>query len=58
MRRAYLSAVDLGRQHSIEPYDLLIHPGEVVGLAGLLGSGRTEAVRLLYGADRNDPAGP
>ena len=51
---AYLSAVDLGRRHSIEPYDLLIHPGEVVGLAGLLGSGRTEAVRLLYGADRND----
>src|SRR4051794_28778408 len=51
---AYLSAVELGRRHSIEPYDLLIHPGEVVGMAGLLGSGRTEAARLLYGADRSD----
>jgi len=51
---AYLSAQKLGRKGSIEPYDLDIHPGEVVGLAGLLGSGRTELVRLLYGADHSD----
>ena len=31
-----------------------MHPGEVVGLAGLLGSGRTETARLLFGADRAD----
>ena len=31
-----------------------IHPGEVVGLAGLLGSGRTEVARLLFGADHAD----
>jgi simple sugar transport system ATP-binding protein len=51
---AYVSAQALGRKGSIEPFDLDIHPGEVVGLAGLLGSGRTEMVRLLYGADHSD----
>ncbi|GAA1523980.1 simple sugar transport system ATP-binding protein [Agromyces terreus] len=47
-----LAAKGLGRQGSIEPTDLDIHTGEVVGFAGLLGSGRTELARLLYGADR------
>jgi len=47
-----LSARALGRRNAIEPFDLDIHPGEVVGLAGLLGSGRTEAARLLFGLDR------
>ncbi|MVU82395.1 ATP-binding cassette domain-containing protein [Nocardia sp. ET3-3] len=41
-----------GRRNSVAPFDLTVHAGEVVGLAGLLGSGRTEAVRLLFGADR------
>ena len=51
---AYIAAKELGRKGSIHPFDLEVHPGEVVGLAGLLGSGRTELVRLLYGADRSD----
>lgn len=46
-----LAAKGLGLHGSIEPTDLDIHPGEVVGVAGLLGSGRTELARLLYGAD-------
>src|SRR5690606_21320233 len=43
-----------GRKGVLEPADLDIYDGEIVGIAGLLGSGRTELVRLLYGADRAD----
>ena len=32
---------------AIEPFDLELHAGEVVGLAGLLGSGRTEMAQLI-----------
>ncbi len=45
-------AVDTGRKPRIQPMNLDIFSGEVVGLAGLLGSGRTEFARLLFGADR------
>jgi simple sugar transport system ATP-binding protein len=50
----FLSASELGRKGSVAPFSLTIHRGEVVGLAGLLGSGRTEVARLLFGADRAD----
>jgi monosaccharide-transporting ATPase len=50
----YLEARALARKGSIEATDFSISEGEVVGLAGLLGSGRTELARILSGVDRPD----
>ncbi len=44
----------LGRKGSFENTDIQLRAGEVVGFAGLLGSGRTELARLLYGVDKAD----
>ena len=51
---ALLEATDLGLSNSIDPFSLTLHAGEVVGLAGLLGSGRTELANLLFGVDKPD----
>lgn len=51
---AVLRAEGLGRGQAVRDLDFTLHAGEVLGLAGLVGSGRTEALRLLFGADRAD----
>ncbi len=51
-RRPVLSARGIGRRGVLEPLDIELDEGEVLGLAGLLGSGRTECARLIFGADR------
>jgi simple sugar transport system ATP-binding protein len=49
-----IEAKGLGHTGTIKPYDVTIYKGEVVGLTGLLGSGRSELVRTIYGADKPD----
>jgi simple sugar transport system ATP-binding protein len=49
-----LKALGLSRKGSLRAVDLDVYEGEVVGVAGLLGSGRTELARLLFGADVAD----
>jgi len=52
--RVVLEARGLGRKGVLQAVDLQVREGEVLGLAGLLGAGRTELARLLFGADRAD----
>jgi galactofuranose transport system ATP-binding protein len=43
-----------GRKRCVAPFELDLESGEVVGAAGLLGSGRTETAMLMFGALRAD----
>ncbi|MGP1397643.1 MAG: sugar ABC transporter ATP-binding protein [Inquilinaceae bacterium] len=47
-----LRAAGLSRPPSVRGVDLTLHAGEVLGIAGLMGSGRTELARLIAGVDR------
>ncbi|WP_322805681.1 sugar ABC transporter ATP-binding protein [Thermanaerothrix sp.] len=47
-----LRAVNLQAGREVRGVNLELHRGEIVGLAGLVGAGRTNLARLLFGADR------
>lgn len=49
-----LEAQGLFSRGHIKPFDLHIDKGEVIGFTGLLGSGRSELVRTIYGAQKPD----
>lgn len=43
---------ELSSEACVKPFDFRIHKGEVNGFTGLLGSGRSESVRAIFGADK------
>jgi ABC-type sugar transport system ATPase subunit len=47
-----LSARDLSRPPAVDDVSFDIRAGEILGLAGLIGSGRSEVARAIFGADR------
>ncbi|SHM97478.1 sugar ABC transporter ATP-binding protein [Gracilibacillus kekensis] len=53
-RETFLTADQVGLKGKIHPFNFDLKKGEIVGFAGLLGSGRTEIARLLFGADKAD----
>jgi galactofuranose transport system ATP-binding protein len=50
----FLRARGLGRKGTVQGIDLDVTLGEAVGVAGLLGSGRTETAQLLFGIEKAD----
>jgi simple sugar transport system ATP-binding protein len=53
-RQHLVEARGLGLTKSLEPVDLELNANEVLGIAGLLGSGRTELAGLMFGIDAPD----
>ncbi len=53
-KKRLVEAQGLGRTKSLDPVDLELNQGEVVGVAGLLGSGRTEMAGLIFGIETPD----
>jgi ribose transport system ATP-binding protein len=45
---------DISRMDIVNNVSFQVHAGEVLGLTGLVGSGRTETVRAIFGEDKKD----
>ncbi len=51
-KEVIIEAKELSSTSGIKPFDFTTYKGEVTGFAGLLGSGRSECVRAIFGADK------
>ena len=49
-----VEAKELSCKGKIKPFNFIAYKGDVIGLSGLLGSGRSELARVIYGADKID----
>ncbi|MGB9857541.1 MAG: sugar ABC transporter ATP-binding protein [Dictyoglomaceae bacterium] len=49
-----LEVKNLSKKGVVENINFKLYKGEILGIAGLVGSGRTEMVRLIFGADKKD----
>ena len=49
-----LAVRNLGRTGKVQDVSFSVRSGEIFGISGLIGAGRTELLRLIYGADRAD----
>lgn len=52
VKEAIIEAEELSSTSGIKPFNFTAYKGEVTGFAGLLGSGRSECVRAIFGADK------
>jgi ribose transport system ATP-binding protein len=51
-RKLVLEVENLQSEHLKEPANLRLYQGEILGIAGLVGAGRSELVRAIFGADK------
>ena len=49
-----LSVKNLSRKNEVKDVSFDLHKGEILGFSGLMGAGRTEVARLIFGADKKD----
>ncbi len=52
--RECLRVQGLRRGRAVQDVGFALHAGEILGFAGLMGAGRTELARLIFGADRRE----
>ena len=52
--KALLEIKNLSKKNVLKDIEFTLHEGEILGVAGLVGSGRTEMVRAIFGADSKD----